>query len=353
MTEKTPQNGKVASDTVPLPQSLYILEYPKQPKTADSGEKSSEGALTALNFPPAREQVGEFLSFLQTKGRSPITTREYRPRIMELFALTGRGNVAELTKDDMIKFGKLISARSDSMYNMTAMPIRKFLSWAFESSLNQSDLSHFMPTQKIPKKPKEEYVWLAFQEQQKLIAACTNIKEQLVIMFPLKTGVRNGRYSPRREFCGIHWEDIDLDRRHVKIYGKGAGEKGKIRYPHFDDATKTLLEKYRDAGGRMPVYKKASRNTKIVRGVALRAGLIRLARTNRPFHALKHSFCSTWCLIRRLKNLPEDLRGLSEQVGTGIDTLEIYIHIADEYLKSSYDETMKALKEYEREIGTG
>lgn len=291
-------------------------------------------------------QIEQFVSSKIAGGRSPITIREYRPPITGFFTIVGKSDIKDVTLEDINRYKQTVKNDGDLLYNLSVAAVRSFLEWAFQNDLIETNLGLKIPKRRIQKRPMEEFVWLTLREQERIINACTTMEERIVLMFPLKTGCRNGRYSPvKREFCGIEWPDFDFERKMVKIYGKGPGIEGMPRYPHFDNELKDLLLRYKKAEGKMPVNKNPHDNATIVREVAGRIGLTKLVKCTHPFHALKHSFCSTWVIMRRAKNISEDLRGLSRQVGTGIDVLEIYIHIAEDYLKSSYEETMQIISE--------
>lgn len=298
-------------------------------------------------------QVEQFVSSKIAGGRSPITIKEYRPPIAEFFAIVGKKDIKDVTLEDINRYKHVVKNDGDLLYNLSVAAVRSFLEWAFQNDLIETNLGLKIPKRRIQKRPLEEFVWLTLREQERILNSCKTIEERIVLMFPLKTGCRNGRYSPvKREFCGLEWSDFDFERKTVKIHGKGPGNEGTLRYPHFNNELKDLLLRYKEAKGKMPVNKNPHDNAAIVRGVAERIGATKLAKCTHPFHALKHSFCTTWVVTRKAKNISEDLRGLSRQVGTGIDVLEVYIHIAEDYLESSYDETMQIISEME-ETGDG
>lgn len=288
-------------------------------------------------------QVGSFSRALLARGGSPITVQEYRHQLSRFSAFIGKSYIQDITPADLEKFAE--ENHLSGNYRQAITAIRSLFKWAYRNDIINKNISERLVLKKESERPIESYVWLTLSEQKSFSESCQKKIETLVGSFFLKTGCRNGRGWPRREFCGLGWEDFDFERNLVKIHGKGAGMDGRIRFAHFDDELKQMLSKYRKSGGQMPIYKKPQDVVNLVRAVATRAGLSRLAQTKHPVHALKHTFCTNWVLIRRLKKRGEDLRGLAVQVGTRSATLEVYIHIADEHLKSSYDETMKLLKD--------
>lgn len=298
-------------------------------------------------------QIDQFISSKLDGGKSPITTKEYRPLIANFFKIVGVNDIREVTTEHLDAYRSVIKHEEDLRYNLMVSAVRSFYQWAFLNGLIKTNESLRIPKRPIQKRPIEEVVWLTLKEQTEIINACKTVEERIVLMFPLKTGCRNGcRLPVRREFTGLEWGDFNFERKTVMIYGKGPGKKGTPRYSRFDDQLKEILMNYEQAGGKMPIHPNPHTNAVMVREVAERIGATKLAKCTHPFHALKHSFCTTWVVTRKAKNISEDLRGLSRQVGTGIDVLEVYIHIAEDYLESSYDETMQIISEME-ETGDG
>ncbi|GAI41434.1 unnamed protein product [marine sediment metagenome] len=234
-------------------------------------------------------------------------------------------------------------------YNLLITPVKSLFKWAYRQDLIEHNIGEKIDLRKPRERQIEDYVWLVNGEISQLLAACDSFRQTLMCKFFLKTGMRVGRTEPQREFCGLGWDDFNFEQRTVKVHGKGRGVEGKIRHAHFDTELSDLLKEWRDEHrGGMPIYKDPGTVAIRVRGIARKAGISKLAEAEHPVHALKHSFYTNWVLSRRKANLPEDLRGLSAQVGTGIKTLDVYVHIAQEFLKPSYDETMRL---QDREVG--
>lgn len=289
------------------------------------------------------KQVATFSRAKIAGGNSPVTLQEYRTQLTRFFNSVGKSHIQDITPADLNRFAE--EWHSSGNYRQIITAVRSLFKWAYRNDIIDRNIAERLILKKAPERSIESYVWLTTPQQKRFQAAAHNDTERLTAAFFLKTGCRNGRSWPRREACGVKWEDIDFDRNLIKIHGKGPGSGGRVRFSHFDNDLKEQFLKHQKSGGRMPIHRKPKKNTDIVRELATRARLPRLAQTKHPVHALKHTFCTNWVLIRRLKKKGEDLRGLAAQVGTDISTLETYVHIADEYLKSSYDETMQLLKE--------
>lgn len=285
--------------------------------------------------------IDDFIQDLEVAGKSPVTIMHYKDRLMEFERLTGE-RIKRITPTEVRKFLKLIRWRKPENYNLSVTALRKFIRWAKEVGSIEQDFS-----EEVGRRPKPETnaIWLTPKEVQKLLENCQSFKQRLAISFLVKTGIRRGRKKPvRREFCGLTWADFDFENKRVKVHGKGHGVDGRIRWVNFDDKLKSMLFRYKKDGGKMPIYHYRAL-PRMVRAVARRAGLKKIYDAEHPIHIFRHTFCTNWIIARRKADVKEDVRGLSSQVGASIATLErTYIHIADELLAPSYDETMKLLE---------
>ena len=69
---------------------------------------------------------------------------------------------------------------------------------------------------KMPKKPKTQHRQYDFKEVvPRLLAACKNEEERLVIVLAVMTGAR------REELAGMKWEDVDFTNGCIRVVGKG------------------------------------------------------------------------------------------------------------------------------------
>ena len=285
------------------------------------------------------EAINRFREDKLREGASPATTEQYVYQLDTAFAKLKEDGFKEITPET---FRQILTAdMSDTQYNLRASALRSFFKWAYQTDLTQNNLTEKIKMRRKKEKAPESYVWLTIEERDKLINAAKTLRQKLAIALLAKTGMRIGRLEPRREFIGLDWADINLEEKKIEVHGKGAGVEGKIRYPRFDDDVKELLLAWRNQGGNFPLYRDNGTFNKMLRKVAAKAGITK----HLTAHVLKHTFCTNWVIVKKLSKQPEDLRELSAQVGTKIATLEIYLHIADQFLKSAYDETMKLEKE--------
>lgn len=306
--------------------------------------------LISLDQPPnievvdlhTRQILDRFLEAGRARGWSPVTIDEYNHHLLLFFNAIGKTTFEEITPADLRKYSATIAPKKDRDFNISIASIKSLFKWAYKQDIAENNIGEKIDLRKIQERPIESYVWLVNGEIARLLAACKTFKQTLIVKFFIKTGVRVGRAKPVREFCGLTWDDFDFEQRTVRVHGKGSGVEGKIRYAHFDTELSDLLKEWRDKyRGKMPICRHPTTVAENVRKLARDAGIPKLANAEHPVHALKHTFCTNWVLSRRKAKLSEDLRGLSAQVGTKIATLEVYVHIAEQYMKSSYDETMK------------
>jgi integrase/recombinase XerD len=66
----------------------------------------------------------------------------------------------------------------------------------------------------------------------------TEHRDQAIILMLLDTGIRAS------ELCEIRFADVDMQKRRVKIFGKGAGNSKKERMVPFSPRTAGMLNKY-------------------------------------------------------------------------------------------------------------
>lgn len=282
-----------------------------------------------------------FLQDLQVAGKSPVTLQHYRDRLVE-FGRFAKGQIGAVDIDQVRRFLRGIRWRKSENYNLSASALRSFIKWAYRTDRIPVDF-----TEKIELRPKSKtgVVLLSPEDIKKLLGVCNEFKQRLAISFLAETGIRRGRQKlVRREFCGLAWSDFNFDDRLVEVKGKGPGTDGRPRQVKFSEKLAEMLLRYKKMRGEMPLFSMREL-PRVIREIASRAGIQKLAKARHPVHLFKHYYCTYWLITRRKAKLPEDLRSLSDQVGTSIATLEsTYLHIASQHLKSSYDETARLME---------
>ena len=148
------------------------------------------------------------------------------------------------------------------------------------------------------------------------------------------------------ELIGIQLEDISLDRKQIKILGKGAKE----RYVYFDDQTKACLQTYLKEARPSLTGKKKNNDLLLnqnggpltARGVRYLLNKI-IQKTsiekNISPHMLRHSFATS------LLNEGCDIMSVQELLGhANLSATGIYTHVTNDRLKEVYYKAMPRAK---------
>lgn len=192
------------------------------------------------------------------------------------------------------------------------------------------------PRVRLPKAPEKDYRWLRSEEEMaKLLEAARDTGYPgLVELYgtALYTGMRAG------ELCGLHWEDVDFDRRVITVQRsfKVPTKTGRIRRVPMLDPLIGLLGGWRERchsavlvfpnkQGNMHVSGARVMNRTFVRCLE-NAGLQRLS-----FHDLRHTFASHWMLkggeIYRLQRILGH---------ASIQMTQRYAHLGPEVFEQDY-----------------
>ena len=155
----------------------------------------------------------------------------------------------------------------------------------------------------------------------RLITATKNLKHQIIVSILYSTGMRRG------EIVNIRLQDIDFDRRQIRING-GKGKKDRVTLlsEHMSSGLQHYIDQYN------PKYwlienvnrTKYSDNSvgKVVRDLSRKAGLKDVT----P-HVLRHSFAT------HLMDNGTDLRIIQSLLGhESIETTQIYTHVSNKNL---------------------
>lgn len=171
-------------------------------------------------------------------------------------------------------------------------------------------------------------------ELERLRKACTTLREHALVEFLFATGCRVD------ETIRVNREDIDYDRRLVKVFGKGKKE----RYVCLNAAAVVALGNYLDSRtdsshalfvSQCRPHQRLGKNAleNIIRKIGKKAGLVR-----RVFpHLLRHTFATF--LLRH--GMPiQQLQVLMGHSDTS--TTLIYAHVDPEQIYASYRQCMAA-----------
>lgn len=280
-----------------------------------------------------------WLDYLSNHGRAESTIWTYR-HCLRWFSewLEDRclalARVTRAAVEDWISTMRMAGRHLKSIRSRVGV-VRGFYSWLTMEGLLQRDpllgLGHIKVPRSLPQVLQKSHV------RQLMVAAHTP-RERVVLRILYATGCR------RSEILSIKLQDLDLDRRMIRIRGKGS----KDRLVLYDRPTATAIRNWlavrakivrtwkTDAGflivGREgPLH--GQRLLDIVHAIAGRAGIDRRVYV----HAFRHAFAS--------HSLDDGMKieEVKELLGhESIATTQVYTHVSLERLRSSYDRARAA-----------
>ena len=296
---------------------------------------------------PALDRVvQEFARHLALeRARSPHTQRAYLGDIRSLLGYARRHGVIELTAIDLALLrswlASLTSAgQARSTVARRAAAARSFLSWAARTGRIVTDPSaRLLAPRRLATLPAV----LKADEAAALLEAAAvavepghpiGLRDRVALELLYATGARVG------ELVGLDVDDVDLQRRTVRLFGKG----GKERVVPFGVPAARALEAWLSTG--RPVLAGPQS------GPALLLGQRGRRADQRQIRAVVHRLMATLPEVRDLgphglrhsaaTHLLEggaDLRTVQELLGHAtLATTQIYTHVSVERLKVTYDQ---------------
>lgn len=198
------------------------------------------------------------------------------------------------------------------------------------------------PTQLVsyPKKAFRLPKFVEYKELEELfntpdINTSLGIRNLLILELLYASGMRVS------ELVNVKLCDIDMNRKEIRVLGKGSVERIAYFGEYAQDALKSYLDYARDEllNGKTSDYLLINKNgTKLTdRGVRLIIdNLLKKAsiKTKISPHTLRHTFAT------HLLNEGADLKIVQELLGhKNLQTTEVYTHISNERLRSIYYKT--------------
>jgi integrase/recombinase XerD len=267
--------------------------------------------------------VGAYRAHLQEQSRSPKTIREYTWHVQRMLDWTKKDPVL-ITPVDLAHYRHHLTMELDykrnSMY-ISTRALQDFFSYL--GLATATELTRPKRTQSLPK-------FLSEEETRRLIEASRGDARDLAILTLLcYTGLRVS------EACALEWGDIDFTERVIRVQ---SGKGGKARIVIFEDSTRQALRDWLsvwESAGHDRVFTNRKKGPISVRSVeriverhARSAGISKVVTP----HVLRHTFATT--LLRR----GMDIRIIQVLLGhASVATTQIYTHVDDSMLKSSYD----------------
>jgi integrase/recombinase XerC len=311
------------------------------------------GALPAALNPPAAEAlpapfaaaVEEFARHLRVeRGLSPHTVRAYVGDLTSLCdhaVRLGRGTPAQIDLRLLRSWLSRLATQGQARSTLArrAATARTFSAWGVRRGLLVEDSAALLAS---PKAARTLPGVLRQQEARDLLdvagrnaddGSATGLRDRAVLELLYATGVRVG------ELCGLDVDDVDAERRVVRVIGKGDKERS---VPMGLPAAQALEDWLRR--GRSSLVRPASGAAVFLgaRGARLDPRAVRSA-VHRLLahvggapdlgpHGLRHSAAT------HLLEGGADLRSVQELLGHAtLTTTQIYTHVSVQRLKATYD----------------
>lgn len=275
---------------------------------------------------------------------SPATVRAYRADLVDLAAVTGAAELADVDLEVLREWLWRATQRGDARSTIArrTSTARGFFAWASDQGLVSEDPSLRLVAPKrgrtLPRVATSDSLTAVLDRAAAAARAGDPLalRDHALLEFLYGAGVRVS------ELCGLQLADIDRDRRTARVLGKGAKE----RVVPFGGAAARALDAYLVRGRPVLIARGASTGdgpTAVFLGarggsLGTRSAYDVVARALGPElggavgpHALRHSAAT------HLLDGGADLRAVQEILGhASLGTTQIYTHVSSERLTATY-----------------
>ncbi len=279
--------------------------------------------------------IDGFLLFLKdNKNYSDLTIINYRKDLVEFLDFINK-DLCSVNREDIKKYLLLLFEHNNknSTVSRKISSLKSFYKFMKENGYVKSSPVNAV---KYPKKEKSLPKFVQFNELEEMINVSKEgeygERNYLILELLYDTGVRVS------ELVNIKLNDIDMDNKRIRIFGKGSYE----RFVFFGDYAMDAINDYMNdlrcklLDGKESEYLFLNKNgDKITtRGIAkiIDAIISKVAlKIKVSPHTLRHTFAT------HLLDNGCDLRSVQEMLGhKNINTTEVYTHVTSERLKDVY-----------------
>lgn len=268
--------------------------------------------------------VEEFLAALIAAGASSDTVKAYRSALMDFIEFIGDKPLREITLSDVNRWritrlekGFKRSKSSDKRSWLTTLHyytlfLRRFFEWL--------GLGVKVP---VTRKPVRRVEALRDEEVERLLRACSDPLDNVIVRLLIDTGLRS------RELIGLRVEDIDFDNREIIVREAKYGRERRVLVTRETlDVLRSWVKLKRLKPGDRVIPLTYSGLYKRIKRLAKRAGIS--VSKLRP-HVLRHTFATR--ALRRGVSLPALQRLLGHK---DIKTTQVYTHLTLEDIRREY-----------------
>ena len=304
---------------------------------------TEEAATTELPAASARRALASFLEGLRGRNASPGTVIEYRRHVTEFLAFLGERGV-DWRAPDRATIRSYLSTLADRDLAATSVAgrlaaVRSLYRHALRAGRIETDP---LAGVRAPRRPSRLPRVLSVDEAEQLVTAPRRLpgrdealgrRDEAMLELLYATGMRIS------ELAGLTIERVDLERRRLRVTGKGNKERQLLFGAPAAGALRGYLTVARPIltargdGGRA-LFLNANGAPLSARGARLVIARW-VEATGSPSrtspHTLRHSFAT------HLLEGGADLRVVQELLGhANLQTTQIYTHLSDAALRSAY-----------------
>jgi site-specific recombinase XerD len=277
-----------------------------------------------------KEYLSKYEDYLSLeKGRSQRTIKEYLRKIKFFLDWLEKNKFKKIDDEVIYNFRSYLNKRGLSLKTQSyyLIALRNFLKFLQKKGKDIYDPFKI----ELPKLPEREINILTDEELNKLLTSASgedlkSLRDRAILETLFSTGLRVS------ELCSLN-RDIDLDKKEIRVRGKG----GKIRLVFLSEIAKFYLKKYLEKrNDKEPALfislsksSKFKRLTprgveKIIKYYAKKAGIIKKITP----HTLRHQFATDLLMAGA------DLRAIQLLLGhKNLQTTQIYTHLTNRELK--------------------
>ena len=287
-----------------------------------------------------QKDIDNYLNYLiyERNYQELTTVKSYEIDLnqFQTFLKKNQINYKKLTRDHIRKYLRYLD---EEKYQKTSIArhlstLRSFYNYLVSQNIVSANI---FKTISSPKKDHKLPNFLQYSELEKMLSVykddtALDIRNHLIIETLYDTGIRVS------ELENIKMEDIDLNKKEIRILGKGRKERIVYFGDYELDALNTYIHKSRIEllKGKTSKYLFINHlgNKLTDRGVRLIVDkTISLACIKHKIspHTLRHTFAT------HLLNEGADLKSVQELLGhSSLSTTQIYTHVSNERLRSVY-----------------
>jgi integrase/recombinase XerC len=274
------------------------------------------------------------------------TVRAYRADLLDLFAHLERLGIGSLQAVDLRALRSWLAknhtlGRARSTLQRRAAAVRMFFAWAHETGQVITDPATNLRSPKTTRVlPATLERAAAFQMLDEAIATAQETggpvaaRDVAILEVLYATGIRVS------ELCGLDLDDLDRERRVIRVFGKGSKERTVPIGAPAVRAVEAWLAKARqqlltaDSGQAMFIGERGKRiDPRVVRRVVHRALRMTDGAPDLGPHGLRHAMAT------HLLEGGADLRSVQEMLGhASLATTQIYTHVTNERLRSAFEQ---------------